>query len=201
MSFVSSLNPDFVVQTLGALVQAYASLLAIAGAFFVFLIERTRADKVETERRLLRSEERFIQLIQTIVKDSEAVIIPIDVSDVREHLKNGNFDWVKNEITIGFSLLHNAILYYELEDYIQNYDKYAEMQKRTGLWVFNNFRWIFAYYLIMLIFLVIELNLISHKGIILLTDYLFTILLTASVVGFVLFMIILEKILIVETEK
>jgi len=38
-------NPDFIMQTLGAVVQAYASILAIAGAFYIFIIDKKRNEE------------------------------------------------------------------------------------------------------------------------------------------------------------
>lgn len=45
-------NPDFIMQSLGAMVQVYASILAIAGAFYVFVIERNRNELRKVERDL-----------------------------------------------------------------------------------------------------------------------------------------------------
>jgi len=201
MSFTSSLNPNFVVQTLSALVQAYASLLAIAGAFYIFRIERTRTDKIETERRLERSEEKFMQLLQRGIKYSEAIIVPINISDLREHLKKGDFDWVKSEITTGLSLINHGILYAELEDYIQNYDKNIELQKRSGLWIFNNFAFIFGYCCILLLGLIANLYAMSRWGLVQWVDYLFIFNLGASSFGFFLFFRTSVRLVIVKKES
>ena len=48
MSFVSPINPDHAIQVLGVLVQTYASILAIVGAFYVFIIERVRTEKTSS---------------------------------------------------------------------------------------------------------------------------------------------------------
>ena len=59
MVFNATLNPDFVVQTLGAIVQAYASILAIVGAFYIFLMERTRSELRDTRDRLENAVNNF----------------------------------------------------------------------------------------------------------------------------------------------
>lgn len=57
------MNPDYVIQTLGAIVQAYASMLAIGGAFYIFVIERTRTEYKEVKNEFEKNVNNLIDVL------------------------------------------------------------------------------------------------------------------------------------------
>jgi len=130
------LNPDYVIQTLGAIVQAYASMLAIGGAFYIFVIERTRTEYKEAKNDFEKNVNNLIDVLDGNHffdnENREAVIRRIkngEVAWTEKFIKNFDFpeDWI------------NEIIEYDFTPYKASLEEYQGLEKKTGMWFFRSF--------------------------------------------------------------
>ena len=184
MMFNATLNPDFVVQTLGSIVQAYASVLAIVGAFFIFLIERKQIEFRETEDKI----DRKIDTIKSVIEEIGEPIPILRRDEIKEKGKEYLLDWWEKIKFDKFRVrMLNTEHFAELCDIIP---KYQSLKKRTGAWVFRYFSRFFQFYAIMLILLIGLLYCISIWGINKIFVLAFSGFVGLSVLGIFLFVLL-----------
>lgn len=175
-----------IVQTLGAIVQAYASILAIVGAFYIFVIERTQSEFRDTEKRVD---------IQVDALSKKSIRIS-DFPRSREKIKEGGPKWLSSEISkVRPKEEQNKILdSQEYFDLIHTLNRYQSLKKRTGVWILNLFYGLFAYCSIML-FITIGLMYAISLGLLLPLVYIiYPLIIILAVSGIFYFIIYVVKI-------
>lgn len=173
---VTAVDPNFMMQTLGAIVQAYASLLALGGAFYIFLIERINTQFEETEEKL------DLLLIEANRHHGSAGFSFLDMkekglSHFEDHYgdNRGHILYLKEQS--------------EIEDIFYFQPKYETLKKKRGHWTFRHFSTFLLFCIMTLItslgymFLLTTGNFIqssSHLG--------FTLIVLLSLSGFLYFL-------------
>ena len=123
------MDSSIAAQTLGAIVQAYASILAIARAFYIFLIERTRSELKDARDRLENTVDVFYMNATN------------DRAEFYDNLMNCGIDYL-NELAERWPNFTQRQEYLEL---VQRYQIYTSLKKRTSMWAFRLFRGVFFY--------------------------------------------------------
>ena len=123
------MNLQIMVETLSAIVQAYASILAIAGAFYIFVIERTQAEFREIEKKIDISAQYFGNYYSTLVPGFYQLFY--------EKGKEWLDDLIeKHQRDVNPYAMQNSPAY---KDYAEYLSQYKKLRKRTGIWAFKYF--------------------------------------------------------------
>lgn len=153
----NSLNADFVMQTLGAVVQTYASILALGGAFYLFMLERNQME--------FRAEKEKIESLIRYFNPYFARHIP---------------DYFENTLQKGFDWLNAQVIQLEQQgtvqpEYFPKFPEYREIQRifprykllknRQGKWSFRLFSPMIGVSAICLILSLTLMTIISQEGI------------------------------------
>jgi len=175
-------HPEFVLQVLGAIVQAYATLLAIIGAFYIFLIDRIRTEFNQVEDNVNAGLRDLIQIIRS---EMPSFLESIEINQVKEYGVSWLYEQMQNTMSEKrVSRIVGSTGYLSL---IDNVPKYQSLKEKTGLWVFKNFRFILVFDTIYLMVAIGELYAISIWG---LNNYIHSVyiaLIGMSAVGFFFF--------------
>ena len=185
MAFVNTtLSVDFVMQTLGGIVQAYASILAIGGAFYIFLIERILSDFQETEENLdnalLSMNRKWGSLEKNFIKT-----------------KTEGLGWFLEILRECPKVVRNSD---EASEVVYHLPKYQQLKKRTGAWGFKYFSEFFFLYTVVLMASIIEMFFISLFGLTFVFLLIFTGITIISLLGFFTFIIACKNIVNVSQE-
>lgn len=185
------LNPDYVMQTLGAIVQAYASLLAITGAFYIFIIEKVKteferlSDELDTQIQIMNNTLERFGIMNLIINRNAIKMHGEDHLDsTLEILARENDEKVINS-------LKNSIDWINLKNKLAEYE---DKKKRIESWAFKQFEWFFVYLLLILLFSITWMALISNHGLPVLIKIGFHLIVIFGFVGIGYFTAILVKI-------
>ena len=125
-----------IMQTLGAIVQAYASILAIMGAFYIFVIEGMQVEFRKIEDRI---DENIRKLYLVVELESQDLADSIKFRSVKKE----SIDWLTDQLTrpsisaARSQRMLNSEPYLTLEDDIP---KYKTLQNKTKMIAFNKLR-------------------------------------------------------------
>ena len=172
-------HPDFMMQTLGAIVQLYTSILAIGGAFYIFVIERMRQEYRASERQVWNA-----------VRDLDEKALGRLVDNFRYRAMNEGIDWLDStleelEVLRRIDKADKFRNYPEYKVYRDNFPEYKRLKKRQGTWSYEKFKDLFSVSTAMLIMSIILMFIISSSNF---SDYYglaFVGVVLASIVGFI----------------
>ena len=174
--FPDTLSSDFVMQTLGAVVQTYASILALGGAFYLFMLERNQMEFRYEKERI----ERLIRGFAPYVSNH--------IPEYYENTLEKGFDWLNDQLiqlgrqrTVNFESVRTFPEYRELQ---YSFPKYELLKKKRGRWTFKLFFPVIGVSSILLILSLILMYFISQSGISVEYNLAFTALMTISFLGF-----------------
>lgn len=168
-----------IVQTVIAIVQAYASILAITGAFYIFVIERTRSEFGEIDEKV----DAKISAVNTLLAElSEPILLR---SDVKKKGQKYLLDWRNG---IKYQKVKDRLI--ELEDFEELYDLLPEHQsikRKAGIWAFKLFRPLLVICAVILIVSIMFLYLVSINIMDFIIITFYHTIIGASIAGVVIF--------------
>jgi len=186
-------NPDFIMQTLGGIVQAYASMLAIAGAFYIFMIERNRNKYLELNREI---DELIIQLKKICENDYNLTHISprLDELDIKNHDSKWFIDNIDERKTTIYRL-REITEFREMLFTLNKFNKFKDTIKSISYKLFNPI--LFTCISELLLSIVLMHTISTHEFL----DYIvfaYYCVITISILGFILFIYLINDINISE---